>query len=293
MRWTLAHVSGLLWMASAAIGCSGMATPTPVPALDDAALANGRYCLSLLSGDSIALTEGAHTLASGESAASLAIDMLAVPRGRGDINGDGAEDVAVVLRVTSAGETPAFELVLLLNRAGQPQQAASAALGPGIDVRGVTIDRGQIEVTLLSHPPAGTSAAPAAAQIRTFVYEGEALVEAPPTDMAMSSVTGTLNYREDLALPAQAVITVQLVDVSQADAPATLISEQSFTSDGQQVPFPFTLAFDPETIEARNTYVVQAEIIVEGEVLFRTTRQHRVITQGNPLTIDIYLQRIA
>ncbi len=43
---------------------------------------------------------------------------------------------------------------------------------------------------------------------------------------ATSKVTGSITYRERIALPPSAVVAVKLVDVSLADAPAVLIAEQ-------------------------------------------------------------------
>src|SRR5258708_34753519 len=40
-------------------------------------------------------------------------------------------------------------------------------------------------------------------------------------------VTGTVTYRQRIALPRQAVVQVQLLDVSKADAPAIVIAEQT------------------------------------------------------------------
>jgi len=42
-----------------------------------------------------------------------------------------------------------------------------------------------------------------------------------------SMVTGTISYRERIALPADAVVLVQLRDVSLMDVTAKLISEQT------------------------------------------------------------------
>lgn len=56
---------------------------------------------------------------------------------------------------------------------------------------------------------------------------------------ASAAVSGTLTYRDRVALPANAVVTVQIARVV-LDRPAEVIAEQSFTSDrgagGQRVP---------------------------------------------------------
>ncbi len=294
MRGSLARAWGLLWMMGLTGACASLATPTALPSLDDTALANGRYTVSFLPGESFDLVDGRSVAATGRGdAAGITLELLPVPRAQGDVNGDASEDVAALLAVTMPGVGPSFELVLILNQAGQPQQAASVALGEGTDVRGMMIERGQVVVTTLGRPPGASPAAqPSLLRVRTFAYQGQALVEAPATEMPMASVTGTLTTRERMALPAEAIVTVQLVDVSLADAPASLISEQSFTAGGRQVPLPFVLAFDPAAIDERNTYAVQALIAVEGTLLFRTTQQYPVITHANPMTIDVVVQRV-
>ena len=55
------------------------------------------------------------------------------------------------------------------------------------------------------------------------------------------AVTGSITYRERIALPPTARIEVRLDDVSLADAPANNMATQSFASEGRQVPFAFSL----------------------------------------------------
>lgn len=105
-------------------------------------------------------------------------------------------------------------------------------------------------------------------------------------------VTGTVSYRERIALPAQAVINVQLQDVSRADAPATVLAEQTINAEGKQVPFAFDLPYDSTKIDERYTYAVRAQISVDGQLWFTTTERYPVITQGNPTNVDLVLQRV-
>jgi uncharacterized lipoprotein YbaY len=97
------------------------------------------------------------------------------------------------------------------------------------------------------------------------------------------TVTGTVFYRPRIALPPNAVIEISLVDVSRADAPAvTVATQQSLV--GQQIPFPFTLIYDPGDIDSRFAYGIQARITVDGELQFVTTSNFPVITADNPTT---------
>ncbi len=103
----------------------------------------------------------------------------------------------------------------------------------------------------------------------------------------VSTVTGTVTYLPRIALPANAVVEVSLVDVSRADAPATTLASQSIITGGRQVPIPFELVYNPEQIEPRFTYAVQARITVDGQLRFINTTQFAVITQGNPSQVEV------
>ncbi len=56
-------------------------------------------------------------------------------------------------------------------------------------------------------------------------------------DADLGTVEGSLVYRERIALPDNARITVTLSDVSKMDVPADVISSQAFMAEGKQVPF--------------------------------------------------------
>ncbi|MFZ9039665.1 MAG: YbaY family lipoprotein [Gammaproteobacteria bacterium] len=105
-----------------------------------------------------------------------------------------------------------------------------------------------------------------------------------------ASVTGTVGYRERIALTPEAVVEVQLLDVSLADASAKLIAEQTIRPQ-HQVPIPFELVYDPAEIDARFTYAVRATIRERGRLMFTTDRSYRVLTRGSPSHVDLVLVR--
>jgi putative lipoprotein len=105
---------------------------------------------------------------------------------------------------------------------------------------------------------------------------------------AEDSVSGTVTYRERIALPPDAVVSVQIRDVSLADAPAQVMGEQIIENPGQ-VPIPYDVAYDPNDIDERHTYAAAARIVDgSGKLLFITTTIFPVITRGNP-TEDVQL----
>ncbi|HEY4193370.1 MAG TPA: YbaY family lipoprotein [Mesorhizobium sp.] len=86
---------------------------------------------------------------------------------------------------------------------------------------------------------------------------------------------GEVLYRERIALPPNAVLWVQLADVSKADAPAAILSEQKIDPAGQ-VPIKFEIRFDPSVIRATMSYALQARITVDGKLWFVTDTHHPV-----------------
>ncbi|MDV5170715.1 YbaY family lipoprotein [Photobacterium rosenbergii] len=97
-------------------------------------------------------------------------------------------------------------------------------------------------------------------------------------DADLEAVTGTLTYKERIALPGNARITVTLADVSKMDVAAEVISSQAFLADGQQVPFEYQLNFSRQEIVANHTYAVSARIEVDGKLLFITDTANHVLT---------------
>jgi len=107
----------------------------------------------------------------------------------------------------------------------------------------------------------------------------------------LAYVMGTVAYDQKIALPPDAVLNIQLQDVSLADAPAKVISEQVF-SDLGQVPIPFELAYDVPEIDTRNTYALMARIEDSGgNLLFINTSVYNVITHDNPSVVEMQVDQ--
>ncbi len=106
------------------------------------------------------------------------------------------------------------------------------------------------------------------------------LLIAPGVPEAAEHVlAGEVLYRERIALPPNAVVSVQLADVSLADAPAAIVGEQTVEPAGQ-VPVKFAIRFDPSVIQTGMSYALQARITVDDKLWFITDTRHDV----DPLT---------
>ncbi|MGP1384967.1 MAG: YbaY family lipoprotein [Thainema sp.] len=163
----------------------------------------------------------------------------------------------------------------------------------GLDLNGVPVT---VEET-----PEGTS----------YLYEGELTVrvfdsaygkdslvingDVQPDDQTSSdlaTITGTVAYRQRIALPPTAIIEVQLQDVSLQDAAAVILASETIESDGRQVPIPFSLSYDADEINPRHTYAVRASIYVDDQLRFTSTTSYPVITNGNPHQVDIIVEPV-
>ncbi|WP_261903807.1 YbaY family lipoprotein [Vibrio fortis] len=116
--------------------------------------------------------------------------------------------------------------------------------------------------------------------------------EAPQQVVAenMKMVTGTVSYRERIALPENALVTVTLEDISLADAPSKVLATQEFTTDGKQVPFAFELKYDASQIKDNHRYNVRATIHVDSKLRFTTDTIAPVITDSaNTESLDLRL----
>lgn len=99
----------------------------------------------------------------------------------------------------------------------------------------------------------------------------------------VAAVSGWVTYQQDIALPDDAILQVQLQDVSLADAPAEVIGEWGRLIAGQPVPIPFQVTYNPADIDPRHTYALNVRITDgDGKLLFINTQAYDVITQGNP-----------
>lgn len=115
---------------------------------------------------------------------------------------------------------------------------------------------------------------------------------APPAP-AMKTLSGTLAYRLRIAIPHETEAIVRLVDVSRADAPAAVLAETRFRTDGRQVPLPFSLEYDPARIDQRLRYAVAGELRVGERILFLNTTRYGVLTHGAPSdNVEILLEQL-
>ncbi len=137
-----------------------------------------------------------------------------------------------------------------------------------------------IGILILLIVAAGCQTAPGASQ---------GTQEIPSGREPNAAVSGSVTYRERIALTPGASLVVELRDVSLADAAAPLIARQTIANPGQ-VPIDFKVEYSRDDIDSRHTYAIQARIVeADGRLAFINDTAHHVITRGNPSRVDMLL----
>jgi putative lipoprotein len=114
-----------------------------------------------------------------------------------------------------------------------------------------------------------------------------------PAAEPQAVLTGTVTYRERIALPANARVEVRLEDVPPGGATPDELAAQTVAVNGRQVPIPFELRYSVRSVDSSHRYTVRASITsADGELLFTTPTSYAVLTGGAPdKGIEIEVQR--
>jgi putative lipoprotein len=99
-----------------------------------------------------------------------------------------------------------------------------------------------------------------------------------------STVTGSVNLKDSVAVNPGAKLDVKLVDVATPDVP---VVEKSMDVSGNP-PFNFSLDLDPSKIDPKRAYTVNA-VLTDGERRFLPALTAPVLTGGSPATAQITL----
>jgi len=108
------------------------------------------------------------------------------------------------------------------------------------------------------------------------------------TNEVDGAITGTLTTADGApaTLPEGAVVTVRLLDGTRSDAPPAEVLAVPVASTGS-LPMTYSLPYDRKTVEKMATYLVDANVTLNGQLLFLTQARLPVLTQGAGKTADI------
>lgn len=114
---------------------------------------------------------------------------------------------------------------------------------------------------------------------------------APATPLGR--IDGSVNYAQSFVLPDDAMLTVELLDVSKVDAKAERLARLSLPGGGRQFPLLFELPYYQADIQPSHRYSVRASLTSSGgELLFTTAQQAAVLTQGASKQVQLQVQQV-
>lgn len=114
-----------------------------------------------------------------------------------------------------------------------------------------------------------------------------------PGEATSDSVTfsGAVVVRETVRFPSGSTLTVQLQDVSVADAPAVTLAQTKIDLSGQQAPVPFSLTYSAAAVNPRSVYSAQARITLDDRLLFITT-EHNGVNAVEPYPMNLLVSPV-
>ncbi|MFQ3615776.1 MAG: YbaY family lipoprotein [Cyanobacteriota bacterium] len=115
----------------------------------------------------------------------------------------------------------------------------------------------------------------------------------PPDDpQAQAAVNGTVVSLQRSALPPNAVLRVQLLDLTRANASGIVLAEQIIRTNGRQMPLNFEILYDPALIQDNHRYAVRARVFVNGAIALSSPQTYPVITAGNPSRVEVRVEAV-
>ena len=101
---------------------------------------------------------------------------------------------------------------------------------------------------------------------------------------------GTVTSRQITQLPREALLVVQLVDITNRRTLPIPVAQQTYRDLGP-LPIPFELAYDPDRIDPDRSYALQAQVTVNGFAAFRTRDTYPVLSDERQVRVHMVLER--
>lgn len=268
--------------------------------LDKAALENATYT-SMVANAPVTLVNGRYEKQDDPTIPLKTIVVLTDQIAYGELNG--VPSAAVITGETGGGSGFFYLLHVMQMQDGKPVEIANTLLGDRSPVIAILVEDDLATVDMITQGPDQPFCCGTLRVINNFNLEGSQLTLASQKELgnlgpngetpgAPLTVSGNVVYRERIAMPEGAVVTVRVADVSLADAPAVVIGEQVITNPGN-VPVKYSVVYDGTKIVPGHRYAVSARIELNGELMWISTTNIPVITDGAPTeNVEILVERV-
>jgi hypothetical protein len=180
--------AGLLGACGSPTSSRGQTPDPDMSSLSENMVRNAQYTLPDVG--TFQLKAGSYGQKYGEGATQVS-QVIFVTAAFGDLNGDGAQDAAVVLTEQMGGSGSFTYLAAMLNKNGVPKQAAMTQLGDRTQIKSLAVRDGQVVVDLLTHGPNDPMCCPSQLVTRTYAVAEQALKVVGNVVISSPSATST------------------------------------------------------------------------------------------------------
>lgn len=116
---------------------------------------------------------------------------------------------------------------------------------------------------------------------------------APTAVSSFVDISGSVTYRQRIALPPDAILTVRVLDTSRAGAKARTLAEQTLELGAQQVPIPFRLVVDRDLLGKKARITLAARIESRGKLLFINDTTYPVKIDAGKGHVEMQLRQVS
>lgn len=103
------------------------------------------------------------------------------------------------------------------------------------------------------------------------------------------SIKGDIYFEDENTIPSSSVVIMQLLDITDGVAKATLVKEYVFEAGKSFVPVPFHIGYKAEYIQADRKYGLIAEIKFVNSSLYYSTEPVEVLSNGQTEEVSLTL----
>ena len=176
-RFLRANASNYLLFAGFLVHMAACQAAKQALTIDE--LKSGEYRSQWSSKGKIKLSDGIYREKIAPDSATELVIKLSDRIGFGELNGDGAEDAAVILVSNPGGSGTFYDLAAVINSGGKANHAASVFLGDRVKVEEVDISSGKIVVKMVIHKRNDPMCCPTLKVKQEYALQGDELVRQP------------------------------------------------------------------------------------------------------------------
>ena len=95
-----------------------------------------------------------------------------------------------------------------------------------------------------------------------------------------------------VVLPQDALLQVELADISRVGAPGRTVALQEIWTGGRQFPIPFDIPYSDGAIDRDRNYALLVRITQGNRILFTNPTVYKVITNGVRSNVEVIVEPV-